>query len=1424
LSPVAAASSCEGLPGARERHALALLALAIAVGCGDGGPAEPTGPVPSSISVTPSAVTLASLGETVQLTVRVLDATGQVIAGVGVTWATTDASVATVDANGLVTAVWNGNTRITAAVHDGITGSATVVVAQQPSELRVRPAVDTLRAVEDTVRLSAQAFDANGNAVEDAEITWSSSDVSIVKVDTAGLAEALGNGSAEITAVSGPAWTRAALTVVQEAAQIELSGVTDTLHAVGDTLRLSALAVDANGNVAVDAAFEWSSSDESVVTVDDDGLVTALAAGTANVRAASGTASARLAVTVAQQVAMVRMSTSADTLWAVGDTTRLQAEAVDRNGHAVEGATLVWWSSDESVAAVDDSGLVTAVWYGSARIMAAAGGSTGRANIAVVIELGTPRDGLVALYRVTDGPNWRNKENWLTDKPIGSWYGVDTDAQGRVTELILHDNGLRGPIPQELGYLPHLERLELHGNALAGPIPSVLAVLTRLEHLDLNSNGLTGSIPTELGRLSNLSYLRLSSNNLEGPIPPELGSLANLDTLHLSHNGLTGTIPPELGNLTQLRLLHITDTRLTGAIPSEFGNLARLIVLALNRNDLTGTIPPELGQLSRLRHLSATGSRLTGSIPPGLGNLRGVRNLWLSGNDLTGPIPSELAGLTELGSLLLGGNRLNGPIPPWLGSMVQLTHLALGHNELTGPIPPELGNLARLEHLNLAANSLTGSIPGELAKLRSLEVLDLQDNQHLHGELPLGFADLRALYFIRWDGTQVCAPAGRDFQQWLDDLSFWLGATCAVNVRRVLTAFYEATGGSSWKDNTNWLTEAPVSAWYGTVVDQQGRLTALDLRQNGLQGPSPVEMGQLVDLVRIDVRENQLSGRLHGGLGGLEGLRELYISHNRFNGALPGSLAELMALDDFQWNDSGLCAPESNWFQAWLASIDRHARGPRCSSPILLSVQAAHLNQAAQTLTGDVPLIAGRRALLRVFITADRASGHRPRARAMFFVDGREIHRADMPFEAPRGIPESIDPGQLDLSFHATIPADVLAPGVEMVVEVDPDGVVPRAAGSVVRVPDRGRAKLDVREMPGMNLTVVPILAKAESDSTVFEWTSALGPGHPALILASNILPVGVLEAKVRDEAFFTSVNPTSSREWTQLLQDFSLFALMEDGEGYYYGALARPPGSGINGIAYISRPASLGIPDAEVMAHELGHSMSLQHAPCGLVFDEDPAFPYRRGNIGTWGYDARHRRLVPPETSDLMSYCEPTWISHYHFKKSMEFRLGTEVAAAEGFHGTDRAKRLLLWGSVSPEGDMKLDPAFVLDAPATLPETGGRYSLEGFGADGSRHFSLQFSMDEIEHGGGGFLFTVPYREEWMESLENIVLSGPEGMAKLDRGSGAPMAIVVERNTGRLRAVLRDWDPVAVMRNETTVDDGTEVLVSYGLPGWAPQR
>ena len=139
------------------------------------------------------------------------------------------------------------------------------------------------------------------------------------------------------------------------------------------------------------------------------------------------------------------------------------------------------------------------------------------------------RAALVALYNATNGPNWLNNDNWLSDRPIAEWRGVTTDVTGRVVELDLSSNGLLGLLPSELADLENLKRLRLSDNQLYGNVPSALGTLKNLVSLDLSSNDLMGYLPRELGQLSDLEDIALADNGLLGCIPEGLRIVTDND-------------------------------------------------------------------------------------------------------------------------------------------------------------------------------------------------------------------------------------------------------------------------------------------------------------------------------------------------------------------------------------------------------------------------------------------------------------------------------------------------------------------------------------------------------------------------------------------------------------------------------------------------------------------------------------------------------------------------------------------------------------------------------------------------------------------------------------------------------------------------------------------------------------------------------
>ena len=311
-------------------------------------------------------------------------------------------------------------------------------------------------------------------------------------------------------------------------------------------------------------------------------------------------------------------------------------------------------------------------------------------------------------------------------------------------------------------------------------------------------------------------------------------------------------------------------------------------------------------------------------------------------------------------------------------------------------------------------------------------------------------------------------------------------------------------------------------------------------------------------------------------------------------------------------------------------------------------------------------------------------------------------------------------------------------------------------SGVVKRIPATGRMAVDVSEMPVFDLTVIPFLWSADPNREVVETTEAMEAdpeGHELLWDTRTLLPIGDLKVTAHEPVLSSSNNAYSLYEETQAIR------AMESGRGHYMGMMSGPV-TRASGLGRRPGRVSFSIPRASTMAHELGHNLSLQHAPCGNPSDVDQSFPYPDGSTGVWGYDFRNGgRLVHPSTPDLMSYCRPRRISDYHFANALRFRLFDEGPPQVA------ARSLLLWGGMDAEGEPFLNPTFVVDAPAALPDSTGSHRIIGRTASGGDLFSVDFTMPE-----GG-----------RQRRKLVLRLRPPGSARLGRQPGDPHALRARR-------------------------------------------
>jgi uncharacterized protein YjdB len=263
--------------------------------CAVESPATPGGTdgLTAHVVVRPANATL-HVGGSLQLVATPEDSAGDALSW-PVTWSSSDTAVAPISAGGLVTGTSVGSVSIT-ATSQGIRGNATVNVTPVPvTSVALAPSSASL-FVGDTLRLTAIPEDSLGTALS-RPVTWSSSDSAIATASETGLVTGLAVGFATITATSEGKSSHAHISVdAAPVASVQVNPTSASIQ-VGNTIQLTAVPEDANGN-ALDREISWISSDTGVATVSDSGLVTGVAAGSATITATSEERSGSSAVLV----------------------------------------------------------------------------------------------------------------------------------------------------------------------------------------------------------------------------------------------------------------------------------------------------------------------------------------------------------------------------------------------------------------------------------------------------------------------------------------------------------------------------------------------------------------------------------------------------------------------------------------------------------------------------------------------------------------------------------------------------------------------------------------------------------------------------------------------------------------------------------------------------------------------------------------------------------------------------------------------------------------------------------------------------------------------------------------------------------------------------------------------------------------------
>ena len=477
------------------------------------------------------------------------------------------------------------------------------------------------------------------------------------------------------------------------------------------------------------------------------------------------------------------------------------------------------------------------------------------------------------------------------------------------------------------------------------------------------------------------------------------------------------------------------------------------------------------------------------------------------------------------------------------------------------------------------------------------------------------------------------------------------------------------------------------------------------------------------------------------------------------------------------------------------AGRDRGVGGPdwdRCSAERVDACEAAVLNfsvtrflmnqgtpvadsQRAPAKRGRT--VVGRPGIARAFVTANAEGIDAPTVHLV--ATQRNGTKKSYKMTGPAEVPTSPSEGVLGSTYNFKFGAKFIKPGMKLQVVVDRPGETFEISETDNRYPRKGATSIRSTKVPTMKILVVPAEGMTLSDSEAKQLFQGTFDIHP--VAARNI--------KVRAGSYNCQGcidNPTTFQEWV-----FNWQTLLQE-----MGQMANNPAtnpqrrmfhaivpyqwtqSGIAGIGYLGFPAAVSVPLAETVAHETGHNLDLQHILCdGREGDPDPNYPsgpaYQGGKIGGWGYNPyTGETFSPSQYVDLMTYCQPEWISDYSYQKALEYRLALnldiETVAADsvstvmsfaGIVSGDMTKETGL-DSIPQAAGVDLTPsvaitkAEVVDHAPMAPQPGD-HTLVGLDSDGDVVIAVSFRSYEFDHiPGAAFFFSVAVPDT---SLERIV-------------------------------------------------------------------
>lgn len=415
------------------------------------------------------------------------------------------------------------------------------------------------------------------------------------------------------------------------------------------------------------------------------------------------------------------------------------------------------------------------------------------------------------------------------------------------------------------------------------------------------------------------------------------------------------------------------------------------------------------------------------------------------------------------------------------------------------------------------------------------------------------------------------------------------------------------------------------------------------------------------------------------------------------------------------------------------------------TDPIDFWIERIYVNQAvpaADSAEGSGKRensVEGRKGIVRVFAAATREEPAFAPVIKMHFRDG-DGNTGVKTLNGPSPVPTNPKEAKLKDTFEFSFGKAFLDVGMEVWFEIDPQNEVKESDEDNNRFPGDGWYNLKVKKVPRFDATVVPMNVNGVTPSVNLQTAKNL------LADTLKIHPIADYDIDVRSQP--VEYNGSS---WSDMLSELTQAWADDVNSGatttdrFYVGIVDDSAlGGSIGGIGWVGGyPVSLSLPHERIIAHEVGHNLSLWHAPCGVQTDPDYPYPHDGAGLGVWGYDIEDKKLYNPnQYVDVMSYCGPTWISDFHYQRALDFRKAAGLFIQQAGPG----ETVVTFGG-SAGADTTLDTVEVT-AGTVLPPPYGDYTIVGRDAAGAIRISVPFAPMHYEAtddaaSGEGFFFSV---------------------------------------------------------------------------------